>query len=414
MKIKKKIPLIDQHDKLGTWGNQHWGGNWLPETLVQPVKDLEKLFKKLRKDKKFLDEWNYHLRTFIGTPTPFVKLENLSKYLGGAQIYAKDVSKAKGNAHKCYSALTHAMICKYSNRKALATDTGAGYNGKTFSIMAKYFKQDLKVFMGFKDYVRQKINVDAMRKNGAKIIAVKSGGQGLCEAVSELMRYWVSNCDKVHVGTGSTVGASIFVKICGWSVSQISKELIVQIKKEFGSIPKKLKLINAVGGGSSSYGLWSEFIDYDKKQVELIGCEAGGPKKSKLHAAPLTYNAKPGILHGSKQRVLQDRFGNISESHSISAGLDYPGISPLHCFLHEQKRARYVAPTDEDALSAFKLVTKLERGLVSPSLEPAHAYSTAIKLAPKLSKDTIIVLGNCGDSIKDKHIIKKRLGKYER
>tara|TARA_B100000029_G_scaffold440469_1_gene457642 strand:- start:5315 stop:6553 length:1239 start_codon:yes stop_codon:yes gene_type:complete len=412
MKIKKGISLIDQHDKFGMWGP--YGGNFLPETLRKPVTDLEKLFEKLRKNKKFVNEWNYHLKNFVGTPTSFVKLKNLSNYLGGAQIYAKVVSEAKGGAHKCYGALTHAMLCKYSNRNTIATDTGAGYNGKTFSIMAKYFGLKLLVFMGKKDILRQKPNCDAMRANGATIIPVTTGGQGLCEAVSELMRYWVSNCDRVHVGTGSTVGANIFIKICGWSVSQISKELKLQIINEFGRIPKKLKLLNCVGGGSSSFGLWNSFIDYDKEQVELIGVEAGGPKRSKLHAAPLSHGAKVGVLHGSKQRVLMDNDGQILHTDSISAGLDYPGVSPLHCFLQDSKRARYVSQTDEQALSAYKLVTKYESHKVSPSLEPAHSFSYAIKIAPKLSKDTILVVNSCGDSFKDKDIIKKRLGKYSR
>ena len=413
MKIKKGISLIDQHDKFGMWGP--YGGNFLPETLRKPVTDLEKLFEKLRKNRKFLNEWNYHLKNFIHTPTPFVKLEKLSNYLGGAQIYAKVVSEAKGGAHKCYSALTHAMLCKYSNRDTLATDTGAGYNGKTFSIMAKHFRLKLKVFMGIKDIERQKPNCDAMKANGATIVPVTTGGQGLCEAVSELMRYWVSNCDRVHVGTGSTVGANIFIKICGWSVSQISKELKLQILNEFGGIPKKLKLLNCVGGGSSSFGLWNSFIDYNKEQVELIGIEAGGPARSKLHAAPLSHKAKIGVLHGSKQRVLMDKDGQILHTESIAAGLDYPGVSPLHCFLQDQaKRARYVSVSDEEALSAYKLVTKYESHNVSPSLEPAHAFSYAIKISPRLSKDTVLVVNSCGDSWKDKHIIKKRLGKYIR
>ena len=250
--------------------------------------------------------------------------------------------------------------------------------------MAKHFGLKLKVFMGIKDIKRQKPNCDAMKANGATIIPVTTGGQGLCEAVSELMRYWVSNCDRVHVGTGSTVGANIFIKICGWSVSQISKELKTQILNEFGEIPKKLKLLNCVGGGSSSFGLWNSFMDYNKQQVEFIGVEAGGPARSKLHAAPLSHGAKIGVLHGSMQRCLMDKDGQILPTHSISAGLDYAGISPLHCYLQDQQRARYVSQTDEQALSAYKLVTKYESQKVSPSLEPAHAFAYAIKIAPKI------------------------------
>tara|TARA_Y100001936_G_scaffold117690_1_gene115152 strand:- start:3394 stop:4032 length:639 start_codon:yes stop_codon:yes gene_type:complete len=208
---------------------------------------------------------------------------------------------------------------------------------------------------------------------------------------------------------GSTVGPNIFVKICGWSTSQISRELMIQIKREFGRIPKKIKLLNCVGGGSSSFGFWNEFMDFDKKQVEFIGIEAGGPKKSKRHAAPLTYGSKIGILHGAAQYVNQNVEGQIEETESISAGLDYPGVSPLHCFLKDTKRARYTAATDEEALKAYQLVTKLEK--IRPSLEPSHAFAEAINLAPKLDYNTVIVVNSCGDAHKDRDILKKRLGK---
>ncbi len=405
-KIKKGIPLIDQHDKNGYWGK--FGGNFIPETLKKPVEDLTNLFEKLRKDKKFLKERDYHYKNWVGSPTPFIKLENLTEHLGGAQIWAKVVSEAVGGAHKVYGAITHAMLCKYSNKKYLCTDTGAGYNGKMFSMAAKKFGLGCKVFMGVKDIERQKPNCDAMRSNGAEIVPVYTGSQTLVDAVSEVMRYWVSNCNFVHLGVGSTVGPNIFVKICGWSTAQISKELTKQIKNEFGNIPKKLKLINCIGGGSSAYGFWSKFIDYDKDQVELIGVEAGGPKNSKLHAAPLSRGAKIGILHGAASYVCQNSEGQINETESISAGLDYPGCSPMHSFLKDTKRAKYTFATDEEALSAYQLVTKYEN--LNPSLEPSHAFAEAIKIAPKLSKDTVIIVNSCGDAQKDRDILKKRLG----
>ena len=277
------------------------------------------------------------------------------------------------------------------------------------SMAAKKFGLKCKIFMGAKDIKRQKPNVYAMKKNGAEIVPVFSGSQTLVDAVSECMRYWVSNCDTTHMCVGSTVGPNIFVKICGWSTAQISRELKIQVKSEFKKIPNKVKLINCVGGGSSAYGFWSEFIDYDKKQIELIGVEAGGPKGSKLHAAPLSSGAKIGILHGAAAYVCQDKEGQINKTESISAGLDYPGVSPIHCFLKDTKRARYTAATDEDALKAYQLVTKLEK--IRPSLEPSHAFAEAIKIAPKLSRDTIIICNSCGDSFKDRDILKSRLGK---
>ena len=407
LKLKKKIQLIDQHDTNYLYGGK-FGGNFIPETLKKPVEDLTYLFEKLRYDKKFIKERDYYFKNYVGSPTPFIKLKNLTNKLGGAQIYAKVVSKANGGAHKIYNAVVHALICKRAGKKYIVGDTGAGYAGKMLSMAAKKFGLKCKIFMGAKDIKRQKPNCDAMRQNGAEIVPVYSGSQTLVDAVSECMRYWVSNCDTTHMAVGSTVGPNIFIKICAWSTAQISRELILQLKEEFGSIPKELKLINCVGGGSSAAGFWNEFMDYNKNQVEFVGVEAGGPKNSKLHAAPLTNNCKIGVLHGAAQYVIQDKDGQIGETSSISAGLDYPGISPLHCFLKDTKRARYTSASDEEALEAYKLVSKLEN--LSPSLEPSHAFAEAIKIAPKLSKDTIICVNSCGDAKKDKAIIKKRLG----
>ena len=408
MNIKKKIPLIDQHDRLGMWGGK-FGGNFVPETLKKPISDLEMLFSKLRNNKKFIKERDYYFHNWIGSPTRLIKLENLSNYLGGAQIWAKVVSDANGGAHKIYNATVHCLIAKKAGKKFIVGDTGAGYAGKMLSMAAKKFGLKCKIFMGAKDIKRQQPNVKSMKKNGAEVIPVYTGSQTLVDAVSECMRYWVANCDTTAMCVGSTVGPNIFVKICGWSTSQISRELKTQIKKEFGLIPKKLKLYNCVGGGSSSYGFWSEFMDYKKNQVELIGVEAGGPKKSKRHAAPLTYGSKIGILHGAAQYVNQNFEGQIEETESISAGLDYPGVSPLHCFLKDAKRARYTAASDEDALSAYKIVTKLEN--LRPSLEPSHAFSVAIKETKKFNNDTIIIVNSCGDAHKDKNILKAKLGK---
>jgi tryptophan synthase beta chain len=406
IKILKNKLLIDQHDKNYLYGKK-FGGNYVPETLKKPIEDLTDLFEKLRYNKKFIKERDYYFKNYIGV-TPFFKLRNLTSYLGGAQIWCKQVSKATGGAHKIYNATVHSLICKRAKKKYIIGDTGAGYAGKMLSMAAKKFGLKCKIFMGTKDIQRQAVNCKAIRKNGAEIVPVDSGSKTLVDAVSECMRYWVSNCDTSHMCVGSTVGPNIFIKICAWSTAQISKELIVQIKKEFGDIPKKLKLINCVGGGSSAMGFWNEFVNYNKNQVEFIGVEAGGPKNSKRHAAPLTYGSKIGILHGALQYVIQNADGQIEETESISAGLDYPGVSPLHCLLKDSKRARYTSATDEEALAAFKVVSKFEK--IRPSLEPSHAFAEAIKIAPKLSKDTIIIVDSCGDAKKDIKIIRSRLG----
>ena len=406
--IRKGIPLIDQHDKNFMYGGK-FGGNFVPETLKKPIDDLTNLFTKLRRDKKFLKERDYYFKNYIGAPTPFIKLEKLTDHIGGAQIYAKVVSEANGGAHKIYNATVHCLIAKRSGKKFIVGDTGAGYAGKMLSMAAKKFGLKCKIFMGAKDIKRQRPNVEAIKKNGAEIVPVMTGSQTLVDAVSECMRYWVSNCDTTHMCVGSTVGPNIFIKICAWSTAQISRELKIQVKEEFGKIPKKLKLFNCVGGGSSAMGFWNEFMDTD---AEFYGIEAGGPKNSKLHAAPLTNNSKIGILHGAAQYVIQDKEGQIGSTKSISAGLDYPGISPLHCFLKDSKRARYTSASDEEALNAYELVSKLEN--ISPSLEPSHAFAEAIRIAPKLKSSDIIIVNSCGDSLKDKDIIKRKLGIYIR
>ena len=408
LKIRKGVPLIDQHDKNYMYGGK-FGGNYIPETLKKPIDDQTQLFSKLRKDKKFIKERDYYFNNYVGTPTPFLKLEKLTDYLGGAQIYAKVVSEANGGAHKIYNATVHCLIAKKAGKKFIIGDTGAGYAGKMLSMAAKKFGLKCKIFMGAKDIKRQRPNVEAIKKNGAKIIPVTSGSQTLVDAVSECMRYWVANNDTTNLCVGSTVGPNIFIKICAWSTAQISRELIEQVKEEFGKIPKKIKLLNCVGGGSSAMGFWNEFMDTD---AEFIGIEAGGPRNSKLHAAPLTNGSKIGILHGAAQYVIQDKEGQIGTTESISAGLDYPGISPLHCFLKDTKRARYTSASDEEALEAYKLVSKLEN--ISPSLEPSHAFAEAVKMAPKLKSSDVIIVNSCGDSLKDRDIIKQKLGSYIR
>ena len=237
MKLKKKIPLIDQHNKFGMWGNK-FGGNFVPETLKKPINDLEILFSKLRNNKRFIKERDKYFKNWIGSPTRFIYLENLSNHIGGAQMWAKVVSDANGGAHKIYNATVHCLLAKAAGKKFIVGDTGAGYAGKMLSMAAKKFGLKCKIFMGAKDIKRQQPNVKAMKKNGADVVPVYTGSQTLVDAVSECMRYWVANCDTTAMCVGSTVGPNIFVKICGWSTTQISRELKIQIIEKFGEIPK--------------------------------------------------------------------------------------------------------------------------------------------------------------------------------
>ena len=412
IKIKKGIPLIDQHDKNYMYAGK-FGGNFIPESLKKPVDDLTKLFEKYRYDKSFIKERDWWYDNYLGAPTRFIRLENLTRYLGGAQIWAKMVSDYSTGSHKGLTAITHALLCKRSGKKILISDSGAGENGKAYSIIAKAMGLKLYVFMGQVDISRQKKNVDIIKSNGAKIIPVTTGSATLVDAVSESMRFFVSNNEKVFMGIGSLVGPSPYVKICGWSTAQISRELIIQVKNAFGKIPKKMKIFAAVGGGSSSFGIWNSFFNYSSKQIELIGVEAQGNfKNGKFHAAPLSNNSKIAIMHGFASYCAQDKDGNVAHTDSCSAGLDYPSCSPIHSWLKDNKRVRFTNATNDEAFKAFKLVNDLEE--ISPSLEVAHPIAEIIKVAPKLSKDTIVVLSCCGTSEKDSSIIKKKLGYYRR
>ena len=230
LKVKKNIPQLTSMIKtLCTVENLV--EIFIPETLKKPIDDLTKLFEKLRKNNKFLKERDDYFKNYVGAPTPFIKLENLTDFLGGAQVYAKVVSEANGGAHKIYNATVHCLIAKKAGKKYIVGDTGAGYAGKMLSMAAKKFGLRCKIFMGAKDIKRQRPNVEAMRKNGAEIVPVTTGSQTLVDAVSECMRYWVSNCDTTHMCVGSTVGPNIFIKICAWSTAQISRELVQQIKR---------------------------------------------------------------------------------------------------------------------------------------------------------------------------------------
>ncbi len=260
--------------------------------------------------------------------------------------------------------------------------------------------------MGAKDIERQELNVFKIETLGASIVPVHSGTATLKDALNEAIRDWVTNVDTSHYIIGSVTGPHPYPTIVRDFNAISGKELKEQSLNQFKALPDMI--IACVGGGSNAMGVFHPFIE--DTTVELIGVEAGGPKNSKLHAAPLSRGAKLGILHGAAAYCCQDNEGQIKETESISAGLDYPSVSPIHCFLKDTKRARYTFATDEEALNAYKLVTKFEK--LNPSLEPSHAFAEAIKIAPKLSKDTIIIVNSCGDAKKDRDILKKRLGKY--
>ena len=403
MAIKKGVPLYDQADKNGFWGQ--FGGNYLPEPLLKPADDLHKAFQELRHDPEFLKDLEKLRTEFIGRPTPFFKLENLTRELGGAEIWIKHEAQCHGDSHKLNGAIISCLIAKYRGQTEIIGDTGAGMAGCGLAMAASRLGLRSRVFMGKVDYERQKLNVMRMKTLGCEVVPVLAGSQTLVEAVSETLRFWLANCDTTAICVGSVVGASVFVKLCAFGQHVISREMKSQMINRFGNIPSDLTLVAAVGGGSSSFGFFCDFID---EETKLIGVEAGGPENDKnLHAAPLTNNSPIGILHGAKQYVIQSKDGQILETSSIAAGLDYPGCSPMHCFLKDEGRVSYTSVSDEEAVKGFEILARTEG--IQCSIEPAHAMAQVMKIAPSMNKDEKIALLICGTLSKDAPLIAERL-----
>ena len=391
-KIKKDIAFIDQHDELGMWGKH--GGTFCGESLKKPIEELTKAFEKLRNDRGFLDELEYYRKNYIGRPTPFLELPALTKHFGGAKILVKHEAQAYSGSHKINNAIVHAMIAKAMGKKEIVGDTGAGYAGSALAIAASFFQLKAKVFMGRHDMERQKIQVFRMRSLGCEVVPCDQGSKTLVEAVSSCIRYFTANSDRVHMCVGSCVSSTIWVKICAWAQSIIGEEMEEQM----------LNIVCAIGGGSSSYGAFNNFIPMD--HVTLTGVEAGGPQGKNKGADSLS-RGSIGVLHGSKSYLLQDKNSMVSNTTSISAGLDYPSNSPLHSHLKDLNRLQVMSVSDEEVLESFKLVSRLT-GL-QPSLEPCHSFAAIAKLAPKSDPDSYIATNCCGNALKDMSILAERL-----
>jgi len=401
-KIKKDIAFIDQHDELGMWGKH--GGTFCGESLKKPIEELTKAFEKLRNDRGFLDELEYYRKNYIGRPTPFLELPALTKHFGGAKILVKHEAQAYSGSHKINNAIVHAMIAKAMGKKEIVGDTGAGYAGSALAIAASFFQLKAKVFMGRHDMERQKIQVFRMRSLGCEVVPCDQGSKTLVEAVSSCIRYFTANSDRVHMCVGSCVSSTIWVKICAWAQSIIGEEMEEQMINMLGKVPDKLNIVCAIGGGSSSYGAFNNFIPMD--HVTLTGVEAGGPQGKNKGADSLS-RGSIGVLHGSKSYLLQDKNSMVSNTTSISAGLDYPSNSPLHSHLKDLNRLQVMSVSDEEVLESFKLVSRLT-GL-QPSLEPCHSFAAIAKLAPKSDPDSYIATNCCGNALKDMSILAERL-----
>ena len=377
-----------------------FGGKYIPETLAPAIEELEKNYLKIRNDKNFKKELGRLLIDYAGRPTPIYFARNLTKTVGGAKIYLKREDLLHGGAHKINNTLGQALLAKRMGKKRIIAETGAGQHGVATAMACASLGLKAEIYMGYVDTLRQKQNVFRMELLGAKVHAVKSGSKTLKDAINEAMRDWITNVDSTYYLLGSAVGPHPYPLM----VRDFQAVIGVEIKKQMKKIPNAV--IACVGGGSNAIGTFYPLIDTNAK---IIGIEAGGKGvKTKLHSAPLTAGKK-GVLHGMMTYLMQDKDGQISETHSISAGLDYPGVGPEHAFLKDENRVEYKAVTDDEVIDAFLILTRTE-GII-PALESAHAIAYAIKISKKMKKTESIVVTLSGRGDKDIDIVKEYLSK---
>jgi tryptophan synthase beta chain len=385
-----------------------YGGRFIPETLVPAVEELEVAYEKYKNDPDFRNELSYYLSQYAGRPTPLYFAKNLTSYVGGAKIYLKREDLLHGGAHKTNNTLGQGLLAKRMGKKRIIAETGAGQHGVGTAIASSVLGLNAEIYMGSKDIRRQNVNVFRMRLLGAQVHAVRSGTQTLKDAINEALRNWISNVETTYYLIGSVVGPHPYPMMVRDFQSIIGQEIRQQMKEISNGMPNAI--VACVGGGSNAIGTFYPFIDDD--EVLLYGVEAGGKGvHSPKHSATLSAGSK-GILHGMLSYVLQDEFGQIQGTHSISAGLDYPGVGPEHALLMDVKRAKYVNCIDEDAVKAFLTLSKHE-GII-PALEPSHAISYAMKLAKKMDKSESIVVTLSGRGDKDISIILHYLKTKER
>jgi len=386
--------LPDKNGKFGVFG-----GKFVPETLMTALEELEKEYRRAQKDAKFKKELDNLLEVYAGRPTPLYLARNISKK-AGRKIYLKREDLLHTGAHKINNTLGQALLAVKMGKKRIIAETGAGQHGLATATAAALFGLSCEVYMGEEDIERQSLNVFKMRLLGTKVIPVYSGSKTLKDATSEAIRDWVTNVRTTYYVIGSVVGPHPYPMIVRDFQAVIGREAKEQILKAEKKLPDYL--VACVGGGSNSIGLFYPFL---KTDVKFIGVEAGGfGLGTNKHGASLS-KGSPGILHGAKSYLLQDKFGQVLVAHSISAGLDYPGVGPEHSYFKDTKRAQYAAVTDKEALEGFKMLSELE-GII-PALEPSHAIYYAVrKLAPKISRNKIIIVCLSGRGDKDIDIVK--------
>jgi tryptophan synthase beta chain len=393
----KKLP-----DRLGHFGE--YGGRYISETLMPAVLELEQAYRKFKQDPEFKAELAHYLGEYAGRPTPLYFAERLTKKVGGAKIYLKREDLCHTGAHKINNTIGQVLLAKRMGKTRIIAETGAGQHGVATATVAAMFGLTCEIYMGEEDIKRQSPNVFRMKLLGARVNPVSSGSRTLKDAMNEALRDWITNVNNTFYIIGSVAGPHPYPMIVRDFQSIIGVETKQEIKKKEGRLPDLL--IACVGGGSNAIGLFYPFLE--DKSVKMTGVEAGGlGLKTGRHAASIC-GGKVGVLHGSKSYLLQDRYGQIKHTHSISAGLDYPGVGPEHAFLYETGRVTYTTVTDKEALSGFMALTSSE-GII-PALESAHAVAYAVKAAKKLGRGRIIVVNLSGRGDKDLDTVSKALG----
>lgn len=397
--MKTAYTLPDERGHFGTYG-----GRYVPETLMQAILELEEEYKKAQADESFQKELQGLLKDYVGRETPLYFAENLTKYAGGAKIYLKREDLNHTGAHKINNSLGQALLAQRMGKRKIVAETGAGQHGVATATACALLNLECVIFMGEEDIRRQQLNVFRMELLGAKVVGVQSGSATLKDAVNEALRYWVTNVEDTHYILGSVMGPHPFPMIVRDFQSVIGNETKEQYLEKEGKLPDAV--VACIGGGSNSMGMFYPFIK--DETVRMIGVEAAGlGTDTEKHAASLT-KGTPGVLHGALMYLLQDEHGQIQEAHSISAGLDYPGVGPEHSYLKDSGRAEYESITDEEALEALQLLCKLE-GII-PALESSHAVAYALKLAPQMNKDEGLVICLSGRGDKDVETVRARLG----
>jgi tryptophan synthase beta chain len=395
---KEKLKLVVQPGRFGPWG-----GRYVPETLMAALDELEREYEKAKRDPRFKARLNELLKTYAGRPTPLSFARRLTQRLGGARIYLKREDLLHTGAHKINNSLGQALLVERMGKHRVVAETGAGQHGVATATVCALMGLECVVYMGTEDMRRQELNVFRMRLLGAGVRAVDSGSRTLKDAINEAMRDWVTNVRTTHYCLGSVLGAHPYPTIVRDFHRVIGREARAQVLKAEGKLPTAI--IACVGGGSNAMGIFYDFLG-DKK-VRLIGVEAGGRGEGLGEHAARFRGGMPGVLQGTYSYVLQDQAGQVSTTHSISAGLDYPSIGPEHAWLADQKRAEYTSASDAEALDACKLLAQTE-GII-PALESSHAVAEVIKRAPEMKKTDVVVVNISGRGDKDIGILRENL-----